>query len=184
MDSFETLIRLLLEQDDHWTLQSHKVALSKHARRALGKPSMPRSEIDLIAFKPRQNIALVVEVKSFLDSPGVKFEDLTARFDTPTGRYKLFTCDAYRAAVFDQLRHDLIERGLCNRDTNFILGLAAGNTYRKDTDAIADYFRKQGWFFLSPDQIREKTRQLAKLGYENNPFVISAKLLGRDTNAN
>lgn len=50
MDYFESICKTLLEDEGYWVRQSYKVELSKEQKRKLGKPSLPRPEIDLIAF--------------------------------------------------------------------------------------------------------------------------------------
>lgn len=177
MDHFEALIRLLLEQDGYWTFQSYKVKLPKETRAALGKPSMPRTEIDLLGYKPAENKLLVLEVKSFLNSPGVKPDDLLQEYSTPTGRYKLFTCTAYRTAVLHNLKLDLVKRGLCRQDSTLQFGLAAGRIYRNQSEQLRQSFAKRNWYLLSPEEIRKRTQVLSDLDYENDPFVIASKVL-------
>ena len=67
MDAFESLVSLLLRRDGYWTATSVKVELTKMQKRAIGRPSSPRWEIDLVAYKPATNELLAVECKSFLD---------------------------------------------------------------------------------------------------------------------
>jgi hypothetical protein len=69
MDNFEGIIRTLLEADHFWVQSSFKVELTLEERRHIGKHSMPRPELDLLALNFEQNEVLVVEAKSFLDSP-------------------------------------------------------------------------------------------------------------------
>ena len=66
MDHFEGIIKTLLEQEGYWVRQSFKINLTKQEKRDTGKPSMPRPEIDLLAFKQSRNEILAIEVKSFL----------------------------------------------------------------------------------------------------------------------
>lgn len=76
MDHFENIISTLLEAEGYWVRQSFKVNLTKEEKRLVGKPSIPRPEIDLLALNFSRNEVLVLEAKSFLDSPGVKLNDL------------------------------------------------------------------------------------------------------------
>jgi hypothetical protein len=39
----------------------------------------------------------------------------------------------------------------------------------------------RGWYFLSPEDIREQVMRFSEMGYENNPAVITAKILLRET---
>ena len=72
MDYFENVIKTLLEGEGYWVRQSFKVNLTKEEKREVGKYSIPRPEIDLLAYKPNENRLLAFEAKSFLDSPGVR----------------------------------------------------------------------------------------------------------------
>lgn len=179
MDYFEGIIKTLLEHDGYWVRQSFKVNLTKQEKRDIGKHSIPRPEIDILAFKPKENIVLVLEAKSFLDSPGVDVEKLKEKYEIPTGRYKLFTCAKYRKIVFSRLKKDLRASGMADGKTKLILGLAAGNVYKSKSDEIKKLFNKNKWFFLSPEEIKEKVSALALKGYENEPAVITAKILNR-----
>ena len=76
MESFEEIVKVLFEEDNYWVRQSEKVGLTREEKRRTGKPSIPRPEIDLVALNQSENHILVLEVKSFFDSPGVKLSDL------------------------------------------------------------------------------------------------------------
>ncbi len=95
MDYFENIIKRLIEQEGYWVRQSAKVNLTKPEKVAIGKHSIPRPEIDIVGYKTRSNSLLIIEVKSFLDSQGVKYDELNQEFEIPDGRYKLFTCENY-----------------------------------------------------------------------------------------
>ena len=107
MDYFEAIVKTLLENDGFWARQSVKVNVTKEEKRKIGKPTIPRPEIDLIAYKPESKEILAVEVKSLLDSSGVHLTCLQEKHDVPEGRYKLFTCSNYRKIVFDRLNKAL-----------------------------------------------------------------------------
>ncbi|KZY75249.1 hypothetical protein A3740_15615, partial [Oleiphilus sp. HI0068] len=124
MDYFEGIIKTLLEHEGYWVRQSFKVNLTKQEKRDIGKPSIPRPEIDILAFKPGENQVVAFEAKSFLDSPGVKLTELQQSHEIPEGRYKLFTCDNYRNIVFSRLKNDLINLGMATTKTKISLGLA------------------------------------------------------------
>jgi hypothetical protein len=89
MDYFESIVKTLLEHEGYWVRSSFKVDLSKQEKRYIGKPSIPRPEIDLLAYKPKVNQLLVLEAKSYLDSLGVQINDLKFESIIPEGRYKL-----------------------------------------------------------------------------------------------
>lgn len=179
MDYFESIIKTLLEHDGFWVRQSFKVNLTKQEKCDIGKPSIPRPEIDLLAFKPNKKLILVLEAKSFLDSPGVRISDLEKCDEIPEGRYKLFTCDNYRKIVFHRLKEDLIAMGMATSREQLSLGLAAGKVYQKKSLEIKNFFSKKEWVFWSPEDIKDKVYALASKGYENEPAIITAKILMR-----
>jgi hypothetical protein len=179
MELFEGIIKTLLEHEGYWVRQSFKVNLTKEEKRAIGKHSIPRPEIDLLAFKPGTNSMIVLEAKSYFDSPGVKISELLEHHEIPEGRYKLFTCENYRNIVFSRLIKDLVHYGLAESDINLQLGLVAGNVYQNKSDDIAEYFDSNEWFFWSPETVKHKVNALAELGYENNTAIITAKILMR-----
>lgn len=180
MDYFEAVVKTLLEDDGFWTRQSFKVNVSKEEKRQIGKPTIPRPEIDLIAYKPASKEILAIEVKSFLDSSGVHLSCLQESHDIPEGRYKLFTCTNYRETVFKRLNQDLIEEGLIDSRLKIRLGLAAGNVYQKSESEIREFLNKKDMVFWGPSEIKARIQALAKKGYENDPTVIAAKVLLRD----
>jgi hypothetical protein len=106
MDCFETIAATLLEFDGYWVRRSFKVNVNKVHKRTLGKNSMPRPEIDLLAFKSKKKEDLIIafEAKSYLNSPGVSRKEIKASHKTTKGRYKIFTCKNYRDIVIKQLK--------------------------------------------------------------------------------
>lgn len=179
MDHFEAVIHTLLESEGYWVRSSYRVALSKQQKRDTGKPSIPRPEIDLLAFHVKRNEVLALEVKSYLDSPGVKLADLSKEHDTAEGRYKLFTSKKYRLIVLGSLQQQLITAGAINEATTIKLGLAAGKVYQGRSEALRTHLEAAGCFFWSPEDIRSKVTALADGPYENNATTITAKVLLR-----
>jgi len=179
MDHFESLICTLLESDGYWVRRSFKVGMSSDEKRATGKHTIPRPEIDLLAFKFNENKVIALEVKSFLDSTGVKLDDLKKEHGKAEGRYKLFTCKVLRDVVLNSLRNDLIKQGMANSETQVVLGLVAGKVYQKRSAEIRQVMDSNGWFFWSPEEVKEKVSKLADLPYENDPAIIAAKVLLR-----
>jgi hypothetical protein len=184
MDHFESIISTLLEAEDYWVRRSFKVNLEAEEKRQIGKPSIPRIEIDLLAFLFSENRVIAFEAKSFLDSPGVKLADLQKEHKVAEGRYKLFTSENYRSVVLLRLKKQLIKHGMANSDTKVIPGLAAGNVYQiqrgpNQCELIREFMDKKGWVFWSPDDIKQKVEALANSGYENDPAIITAKILKR-----
>jgi hypothetical protein len=180
MEYFETIIKTLLEHEGYWVRQSFKVSLTKQEKRRIGKPSIPRPEIDLLAFKLKSQEVLVLEAKSHFDSPGVRLAEIQEKFQIPEGRYKLFTCTNYRNVVLNRLRQDLQDLGMVGGDIKMKLGLVAGHIYQGRSEKIRNYFASKGWFFWSPEDVRDKVNALAAKGYENEPAIITAKILMRE----
>jgi hypothetical protein len=179
MDHFESIISTLLEAEDYWIRRSFKVNLTKAEKRQIGKSSIPRPEIDLLALHFSRNEVIAFEAKSFFDSPGVKLAHLQERHEVPEGRYKLFTSDRYRSIVLSRLLQDLIACGMANSNTKVSLGLAAGNVYQGQSGPIRECMEKNKWLFWSPEDIKRKVTALAERGYENDPAIITAKILLR-----
>ena len=179
MDHFETIISTLLEAEGYWVRSSFKVNVTKEEKRQVGKHSIPRPEIDLLALRFSTNEVLALEAKSFLDSPGVKLTQLQEEHEVPEGRYKLFTSQHYRSVVLSRLLQDLIACGMANSDTRVFLGLAAGKVYQGHSEPIREFMEEKKWLFWSPEDIKQKVTALAKRGYENDPAIITAKILMR-----
>lgn len=179
MDYFEATVKTLLESDGFWVRQSVKVDVTKEDKKEIGRPTMPRPEIDLIAYKPESNEILAIEVKSFLDSSGVYLSDLQQSFDIPNGRYKLFTSKTYRDVVFKCLSRQLQISGLTSTLLPIKLGLAAGKVHKGQEQEVREYLHTKNMYFLGPSEIKQKIQSLALKGYENDPTVIAAKILMR-----
>ena len=177
MDHFEGIVATLLKAEGYWVASSYKVHLSKEEKREIGKPSIPRPEIDLLALSFSKNKILAIEAKSYLDSGGVPLAALQEVHEVPEGRYKLFTSKRYREIVFKRMREQLVENGMANVDTVIELGLAAGNVYGNDHEKIKLFMLQKNWHYWSPFDIKNKVRELASLGYENDAAIITAKIL-------
>jgi len=180
MDYFENLVKTLLEKEYFWVRQSVKVNLTKDEKRKIGKPTTPRPEIDLLVLDYNSNKIIAVEVKSYLDSTGVSYDLLNEEHEIPEGRYKLFSCKNYRETVFNRLRNQLLESGFIKKETEIILGLIAGNVQRNDGEKIENKFKTNGWLFWGPQEVKKRVKELAEMKYENNPYIITAKMLLRN----
>ena len=179
MDHFESIISTLLEAEGYWVRRSFKVNVTKEEKRQIGKHSIPRPEIDLLALRFSSNEVIALEAKSFLDSSGVRLAQLQEEHEVPEGRYKLFTSQRYRSLVLSRLQQDLIEYGMANSKTKVTLGLAVGKVYQGKCEPIRGFMEKKGWLFWSPEDIKQKVTALAKRGYENDSAIITAKILMR-----
>ncbi len=178
MHYFEELVRFLLERDGFWARTSHRVNLTKEEKRMIGRPSSPRPEIDVLAYHPRDNVLLVIEVKSYLDSPGVAHEHIDAEFVRGEG-YRLFKDEAYRRVLFRRLQSDLVDEGAINGTVSLLPGIVVGKV-KGDEVPLEQFFAQRGWFFWGPSRLVEKLARTADMGYTDNPFVYAAKLLIRN----
>ena len=185
MDHFESIVHTILEFEGYWVRSSYKVELTKTEKASTGKHSIPRPEIDLLAFHAKKNELLVLEVKSYLDSPGVKLADIEKTHNIAQGRYKLFTSLRYRSIVISRLKEQLIEAGAIKTNTKIILGLVAGKVYGGNSASLKNHMDKINCRFYSPETIKDMVQGLAKRGYENNAASITAKILlnGRKSGA-
>src|SRR5579862_6017842 len=174
MDHFEGIIATLLEAEDYWIRRSFKVNVTKEEKRQIGKHSIPRPEIDLLALHFSRNEVIAFEAKSFLDSPGVKLADLQEEHKVPEGRYKLFTSESYRSVVLSRLRQQLIRLGMANSQTKVTLGLVVGRVHQGQSAPMRDFIEKKGWVFWSPEDMKRKIAALTTRDYENDPTIITA----------
>ena len=179
LDSFESIVKTIFESKGYWVKTGFKVELSKEEKRKIGRPSSPRWELDVVAYKGAKNEILVIECKSYLDSPGVKAEGLmNGKYKE---RYKLFNEEALRRVVFSRLIKQLAELGSCPLSTKVTLCLAAGKVASaKDRTEISEYFASQGWKFYSDEWIKDEMVKLSESGYENDVAIVTTKLLTRN----
>jgi len=177
VNAFEDIVRLYLEEEGYWVRQSVKVGISKEDKKYIGKFSMPTPEVDLVALKVKENELLLVEAKSFLDSPGVRFSGISGQDPKYAKRYKLFTSSRLREVVTRRLREEYLNGGLIKDDTKINYGLAAGHIYFGDEPKIAEYFSQRKWKLFTPKQIKEKVKQLSKRGWEDDLVTMTAKLI-------
>ncbi len=177
MDAFESLVAKLLEWNGYWTRLNYKVNLSVEDKKAVGKPSMPRPEVDILAYKPSDNLLLWVECKSYLDSPGVPIEAFKIEDGpSPEGTYKVFTNTRYRQTVSQRLIEQTLEEGLVQPAVSLQYCLVAGHVKSGSLVAITRHFAEKGWLFYDVEWIRAELKKLATLGYENDLAVMVAKL--------
>lgn len=176
MNAFETVVATILEGEGFWVRTSYKVELSKEEKQQIGRATSPRWELDVVAYRPADNVLWVVECKSYLDSRGVAFKGL----DPETGgtsRYKLFNEPKTREVVLDRLNHQLTEAGSIASDPQIILCLAAGKIVAADEAKIRNLFEENDWKLLDRKWITDGLSKLAENGYENSVASITAKLL-------
>jgi hypothetical protein len=178
MDAFEQLVSKMLWIDGLWVQTSVKVELTKEEKKKVGKPSMPRPELDIVAYSGRDNILRVVECKSYLDSPGVASKGLDGSGHKDANRYKLFSDDNLRQVVFNRLREQFTKSGLCAPNPEVRLYLACAHI-RSDVDRqeLRKISSIRDWELLDEDWLREHLDRMSKQGYENEVSYVVAKLL-------
>jgi hypothetical protein len=181
MDAFEEIVANIFRRDHYWTCISYKVKLTKEVKKLLNNPSMPRPEIDVLAYRPSENRLLWIECKSYLDSVGVKVDHFTG--DNPGARaQKMFNNDALREAVTKALVAQLQEEGLVLSEPQVHYCLVAGKiASNKDRAALHTYFDGKGWLLFDETWLQKKLVSLAELGYENDTAIMVAKLFIRHT---
>jgi hypothetical protein len=179
VDSFEAVVAAILQRQGYWTLTSVKVDLTKEEKREIGRHSSPRWELDVVAYRGRDNEIRIVECKSFLDSPGVEVGAFDGSSKEAEKRYKLFCEDTLRKVVFRRLEAQLVSNGFCAKKPKIKLCLAAGKI-RGDETALQSHFERKGWLLFGPSYIRQELVKLRDSGYENNVAAVVTKLLLRN----
>ncbi len=129
MDAFEKIIGQLLQEQKYWVRHSVKIELSPDEKKAINKPSTPRPEIDIAAYNVYEDTLYLLEVKSYLDSPGVVYEEVAIEQEEQSERYKLLTSKNYRAVLESRLKADWVKAGYIGNDSIISYGLIAGNIY-------------------------------------------------------
>jgi hypothetical protein len=174
MDAFESVMAMLLRREGYWISPNFKVELTKEEKRAIGRDSSPRWEIDIVAYKGATNELLAVECKSFLDSRGVVFQDGSLQ---PPSTYKLFSESTLRDVVLLRLEHQLVESGSCYSRPNVHLALATGKIAKAtNRDALKTWFDSNGWILFDDYWVQNKLRNLQDSRYENDIAFVAAKL--------
>ena len=181
MDAFEDVVASFLRNRGHWVESCFKVKLDKAEKVEIGRPSSPRWELDLLAYRTRDNELMVIECKSFLDSTGVGISSFGENLKSD--RYKLFNEPKLREVVFSRLAKQLEEQGAILPSPRIQLCLAAGRIKStRDRKALHELFHDQGWRLFDEEWLREEMGALSKESYQNSITSVVAKLLlrGRD----
>lgn len=181
MDAFELISAQLLQEEGFWTIVNYKIDITKEiAKNQLKKPTMPRPEVDILAYK--RGTIYLIEVKSYIDSKGVQAKSILTKKNTLLssihGRYKLFTWKAYRKILPKLVKNDLRKKGLINNSRVKIkYGLIAGKFSGTSEIILKKYFNSHGWLIWGPVEIKNKVENLITKGYENNVMTILSKIL-------
>lgn len=181
MDSFERIVAMLLERQGYWTRISYRIELTAEDKAAIRRPSCPRWEIDVIALRPKTNELLVIECKSFLDSKGVQFKDLSEDDDPESkGRYKILTEPTLRKVLLHRLVAQLEESGLAASGLSVRLAMAVGKFKNEmNRTQTKEMFDANGWQLFDEAWLREHLRRASEESYENDIAFVVSKLLLR-----
>lgn len=121
----------------------------------------------------------LLEVKSYLDSPGVVYEEVAIEQEEQSGRYKLLTSKNYRAVLEARLKADWVKAGYIGSDTVISYGLIAGNIYRNREAELQQYFDSKNRLVWRQSLFKKQILALAAKGHENNAVLIRTKILTR-----
>lgn len=181
MDAFEVIAARFFEVQGFWTRIGVKVEITKAEKVALNNKSMPRPEIDVVAWKPSTNELLIIECKSYLDSTGVRVEHLHGRDEVENDKFKLFNRAALRATIVRALVRQLRDEGLIvGGDPSVQFILIAGKIYSRHETKVRARCEACGWRLITPSELAQGVRRFAKRGYENDVITIVTKLLERN----
>jgi hypothetical protein len=177
MDAFEQLVAEILWREGYWVRNSVKVELTKEEKRAVGKPTSPRWELDVVAYSARDNLLNVVECKSWFDYRGVTLGMFDAN-NKMASRFKLFTDPNLRKVVFSRLRKQFADIGACRPNPKVRLCLACGHiASEKNRDGMRKLFKKERWELWDEVWLSDRLKEMAGGGYENHISAVVAKLL-------
>ncbi|MEN9646173.1 MAG: hypothetical protein RL238_2842 [Actinomycetota bacterium] len=177
MDAFEDLVARLLRREHYWTRQNYKVELTKAEKVEIGLPSMPRPDIDILAYQPVTNSVLWVECKSYLDSGGVHYAAFDGSKPAFAKRFRVFTDPNYREIVTAALLRQLVADKLARPKPAIGYCLVAGRIASGQAAKVRGHFEAAGWDLRDRDWIRRTLHQLAGDAYEDDVVTMAAKLL-------
>ncbi len=180
MNAFEQLVSEILWMDGYWVRTSVKVELSKKEKKAIGRPSSPRWELDIVAYSGRDNLLRVVECKSYLDSRGVALRAFDGSDKRFAKRFKLFGEKRLRNVVCKRLCKQFTESGACRPKPVAKLCLACGRiATNTDREGLHKHFAQKGWELWDEEWLRKRLRVMSESGYENQVSAVVTKLLLR-----
>jgi hypothetical protein len=181
MDAFEQIVAELLMAQGYWVRTSFKVELTKEEKIEIGRPTSPRWELDLVAYKGAADELLVVECKSYLDSRGVTLASLSLNNPSNTkSRYKLFAEPNLRDVVFSRLVKQLSVKGGCSGTAKVKLALACGKiATEKDREGLKNEFKKRGWSLFDSEWLKQGLGNVSAESYDNRVSSVVSKILIR-----
>ena len=148
MDAFEHIVGLYLQEKNYWTRHSVKVDLTKADKAKIKLPTIPRPEIDLVAYNPVTDTLVLIEAKSYLNSSGVTIGGLSGTDTKTKDRYRLLNNKTYQKVVTDRLVESFIKNKIIKKTTKIKYALAAGHVQTKSLAAVADYLLSFTRLFL------------------------------------
>lgn len=203
MDAFEQIVTMVLETRGYWVRNGFWVDLSPQVRELIGRPTTPRWELDMLAFRPGNKEVIAVECRSYLDAIGVTAQDFglprkvrnekTGRMQkvpapmsktkiTPENRYKLFLDHNLRSVILNCLQAQLIDQGFITSDTKVRLGFATGKFRSgKDREEVRALFKKpsENLVLISDLEIQQELAQMSRMLNSNDVAMVASKILMR-----
>jgi hypothetical protein len=181
MDAFEHIAVRYFDALGYWTRVGVKIELTKAEKRELGNPSMPRPEVDIVAYRVATNDLLIIECKSYLDSYGVRIENFFGDSQKHKDRIKLLTRHELRTKVTEKLIQNFRQEGLIASEFPKVkYGLVAGKIYSSHESKLKEIFEDNHWLFVSPSELAKGLRKFASRGYENDIVTMVVKILERN----
>lgn len=179
MDAFEAVVGEILHREGYWVHSPYRVDLTKQEKVEIGRPSSPRWELDIVAYKASLNQVLIVECKSYLDSYGVRFSGFDGSNPRVAKRYKLFNDETLRHVVQNRMIRQMSEAGLVSDEPD--VALACGKIVSEsDREQLQVHFDERGWMLWDKQWLQQRLMQMAAAGYKNSAAAVTAKLLLRD----
>jgi hypothetical protein len=180
MDAFEQAVSEILYVEGYWVRQSVKVELTKKDKVAIGLPSSPRWELDVVAYSGCDNTLKVVECKSYIDSRGIAIRAFNGSDPRFGKRFKLFWNRKLRSVVFSRLRKQFVKSGRCRTNPKVQLCLACGRIASEaDRKKLRKHFTAKRWELWDEHWLKERLEALSKGRYENQVSAVVSKLLLR-----
>jgi hypothetical protein len=165
VDAFEQLVSEILWMQGYWVRTSVKVELTKEEKKAIGRPSSPRWELDIVGYRGQDNLLRVVECKSYLDSRGVALRAFDGNDEKSAERFKLFGNEQLRNVVFSRLGQQFAASGACQPNPTVKLSLACGKIVSNaDREGLHKHFASKGWELWDEPWLREHLQIMAKSG--------------------
>jgi hypothetical protein len=182
VNAFEQIAARFYEAQGYWTLIGLKINFTKSEKRAAGNPTMPRPEVDVVAFKPGSNELLIIECKSYLDSQGVRVESFVGDSSIHQDRLKLFSRPTLRELITKKLLVQLQEQGLLSSQNPTVrYGLVAGKIKGDDERQLRAIFSDNDWLLVTPKELAQGLRKFAARGYEDDIITMAVKILERNS---